>query len=88
MSVKKKSKSRGLKKIDTSKKEEELRDLLTDIVDERGIISKYILEGHLLYTLNCNNVEMYNVIMSLKNNRELYSLELDDGEYYKYYPKL
>ena len=87
MVIKKGSSRSRLKKINTSEKEEELRELLLDIVDEKGNISKYTLEGHLLYTLGCTNVEMYNVIVSLMNSKELVLFELSDGSYYKYYPK-
>ena len=86
MSVKKKSRGNSLRKINTSDKEEELRELLIDIINEEGLVSKYILEGHLLYTIGCSNVETYNVIMSLTNNGELLPVELSDGEYYRYFP--
>jgi len=60
--------------------------LLIDIVDEKGLISKYTLEGHILYTMGCNNIQMYNIIMSLNNTQELIKIELSDGEYYKFNP--
>lgn len=84
---KKKSKRSTLQKIDTSKEEDKLRDLLIDIIDEEGFISRYILEGHILYDLGCNNIQMDNMIMMLKMNRELYSVQRTDGEYYRFYPK-
>ena len=88
MATKKKSKKRrsGFKKIDISKKMEETRDLLIDIVNEEGFISKYTLEGHLLYTLGCTNLQMYNIIMTLTINQELIPLNLSDGVHYKYHP--
>ena len=87
--VKKKKKSRSkLRKVNTSKQEEEVRELLKSIVDENGFISRYILEGHLLYTIGCDNLQMFDVIMNLTNNKELYPIKLDDGDYYKYYPKI
>lgn len=87
MTKKKKSKRRILQKIDTSKEEDKLRDLLIDIIDEEGFVSRYILEGHILYDLGCNNIQMDNMIMMLKMNRELYSVQRTDGEYYRFYPK-
>lgn len=58
-----------------------------DIVDEKGDVSRYTLEGHLLYTIGCTNLQMDTVIMNLTNNKELVLFNLPDGEYYKYYPK-
>lgn len=60
--------------------------MLIDIVDEKGLISKYTLEGHILYTMGCNNIQMYNIIMSLNNTQELIKIELSDGVYYKFNP--
>lgn len=87
MAKKKKSKRSQLGKIDTSKEENKLRELLLDITDEQGIISRYMLEGYILYELGYSNIQMDNMIISLKNNRELYSLKKSDGEYYRFYPK-
>lgn len=87
MNIRKK-KSRKLRKINTDKQENDLRELLIDIVDEKGFVSKYVLEGHLLYTLGCDNIQMYNVLMNLTNNEELCLIQLKDGEYYQFHPKI
>ena len=87
MVSKRKNKNRSkLRKINTDKLEENLRELLIDLVDERGLISRYTLEGHLLYTIGCDNLHMDNAIMNLINNEELELVELDDGFYYQFYP--
>lgn len=87
MSVKSR-KSKRLIKLDTSELEDKTRDFLLDIVNEEGLVSRYILEGHLLYTIGCTNIQMDNIVMSLKNSGELYSVSLSDGEYYRFFPDL
>jgi len=51
---------------------------------ENGLISRYTLEGNLLYgNLKLNNLKMYRLLLSLENKRILKKIQRKDGEYYK-----
>ena len=58
-------------------------DLINKLADENNLVSKYILEGHMLYgDLKLTNFRMYHIILSLQNKGLLKSIDRDDGEYY------
>ena len=64
-------------------KEKEAYNLIKQLVDEKNLIPKYTLEGHLLYgDLKLTNFRMYHIILSLQNKELLKSINKDDGEYY------
>ena len=67
------------KGIDTSVEEDWTKNVL---LENNGLISRYILEGMLLYDLKCSNNKMYHTLMNLILKEELELVELDDGEYY------
>jgi hypothetical protein len=64
-------------------KEMESYKLIKQLVDENNLVSKYTLEGHLLYgDLKLTNFRMYHIILSLQNKELLKPINKDDGEYY------
>ena len=72
-----------LKEIELNLKEKESYELIKTLVDDDNLVSKYILEGHLLYgDLKLSNFRMYHIILSLQNKGLLKSMNKPDGEYY------
>lgn len=67
------------KRINTDKEETWVKDFLTS---NNGLVSRYIIEGKLLYELNCSPNRMYYTLMNLTNNDEIELVEHTDGEYY------
>ena len=64
-------------------KEKESYNLIKNLVDDKNLISKYTLEGHLLYgDLKLTNFRMYHIILSLQNKGLLKPIDKNDGEYY------
>ncbi|BAW31289.1 MAG TPA: hypothetical protein PLO64_01525 [Methanothermobacter sp.] len=51
---------------------------------ENSLISRYTLEGNLLYgKLKLDNLKMYKLLLSLENKKILKKIQRKDGEYYK-----
>jgi len=51
---------------------------------ENGLISRYTLEGNLLYgNLKLDNLKMYRILLSLENKKILKKIQRKNGEYYK-----
>ncbi len=74
---------KDLEELELNMKEIESYNLIQQLVDERNLISKYTLEGHLLYgDLKLTNFRMYHIILSLQNKGLLKTITKDDGEYY------
>jgi len=74
---------KDLEKLELNMKEKESYKLIQELVDDKNLISKYTLEGHLLYgDLKLTNFRMYHIILSLQNKGLLKSIAKDDGEYY------
>ncbi|WP_296788685.1 hypothetical protein [uncultured Methanobrevibacter sp.] len=72
-----------LEELELNMKEKESYKLIRDLVDDKNLVSKYILEGHLLYgDLKLTNFRMYHIILSLQNKGLLKSITKEDGEYY------
>lgn len=65
-------------------KEEMLaRELMKELADENGFISRHILEGNLLYgDLKLSNLGMYHLIIKLENKGLIRKIQKEDGEYY------
>ena len=71
------------KEIELNQKEQDSYDLIRSLVDDKNLISKYTLEGHLLYgDLKLTNFRMYHIILSLQNKGLLKTINKEDGEYY------
>ena len=74
---------KDVEELELNMKEKESYNLIRELVDDKNLISKYTLEGHLLYgDLKLTNFRMYHIILSLQNKGLLKSIEKDDGEYY------
>ena len=74
---------KDIEELELNMKEKESYKLIQELVDDKNLISKYTLEGHLLYgDLKLTNFRMYHIILSLQNKGLLKSIEKDDGEYY------
>ena len=74
---------KDVEELELNMKEKESYKLIQQLVDDKNLISKYTLEGHLLYgDLKLTNFRMYHIILSLQNKGLLKSIEKDDGEYY------
>ena len=74
---------RDVEELELNMKEKESYKLIQELVDDRNTVSKYVLEGHLLYgDLKLTNFRMYHIILSLQNKGLLKTITKDDGEYY------
>ena len=74
---------KDLEELELNIKEKESYELIQNLVDDKNLISKYTLEGHLLYgDLKLSNFRMYHIILSLQNKDLLKPITKDDGEYY------
>ena len=74
---------KDVEELELNMKEKESYKLIQDLVDDKNLISKYTLEGHLLYgDLKLSNFRMYHIILSLQNKGLLKSIQKEDGEYY------
>ena len=74
---------KDLEELELNQKEKDSYNLIKDLVDDKNLISKYTLEGHLLYgDLEISNFRMYHIILSLQNKGLLKTISKDDGEYY------
>lgn len=74
---------KDLEELELNLKEKESYELIQNLVDDKNLISKYTLEGHLLYgDLKLSNFRMYHIILSLQNKGLLKPINKDDGEYY------
>ncbi|WP_407454442.1 hypothetical protein [Methanobrevibacter sp.] len=74
---------KDIEELELNMKEKESYKIIQELVDDKNLISKYTLEGHLLYgDLKLTNFRMYHIILSLQNKGLLKSIEKDDGEYY------
>ena len=72
-----------IEELELNQKEKDSYTLIKELVDENNLISKYTLEGHLLYgDLNLTNFRMYHIILSLQNKGLLKTINKSDGEYY------
>ena len=74
---------KDVEELELNMKEMESYNLIHELVDDKNLISKYTLEGHLLYgDLKLSNFRMYHIILSLQNKGLLKSINKGDGEYY------
>ena len=74
---------KDVEKIELNIKEKESYNLIKELVDDKNLVSKYTLEGHLLYgDLKLSNFKMYHIILSLENKNLLKPIKKEDGEYY------
>ncbi len=74
---------KDVEELELNMKEKESYNLIKALVNDKNLISRYTLEGNLLYgELKLSNFRMYHIILSLQNKGLLKSINKDDGEYY------
>lgn len=74
---------KDIEQLELNLKEKKSYNLIKSLVDDKNLISKYTLEGHLLYgDLKLTNFRMYHIILSLQNKGLLKPIDKSDGEYY------
>ena len=74
---------KDLEELELNMKEKESFEVIKSLVNDKNIVSKYILEGNLLYgDLKLTNFRMYHIILSLENKGLLKHIHKSDGEYY------
>ena len=74
---------KDVEELELNMKEKESYELIQSLVDDKNLISRYTLEGHLLYgDLKLTNFRMYHIILSLQNKGLLKTINKEDGEYY------
>jgi len=72
-----------VKKEELNQTEEKAFEIIKEIAGESGLISKTLLEGHMLYgELKLTSLKTYNLIISLENKGLIKKTQLSDGEYY------
>ena len=74
---------KDVEELELNQKEKDSYKLIQELVDDKNLIPRYTLEGHLLYgDLKLSNFRMYHIILSLQNKGLLKSINKSDGEYY------
>lgn len=64
--------------------EVEALEIIRALPNKDGFVSRYIVEGNLLYgKLNVSNFRMYHILISLQNKGILKKIKKSDGEYYQ-----
>lgn len=59
-------------------------EIIKGLVDENNMVSRYILEGALLYgDLDISDFRMYHIILSLENKGLIKSIPKENGDYYR-----
>ena len=69
-------------KEELNQKEEKAFEMIKNLAED-GLISRYILEGNLLYgDLKLSNLQMYHLIVILENKGLIKKIQMKNGEYY------
>jgi len=77
--------SAEVRQEELNREEEKAIELIKELVDNNGLISRHILEGNLLYgDLKLSNLGMYHLIIKLENKGLIKKISREDGEYYQY----
>ena len=64
-------------------KEKKSLEVIKKLINKNNIVSKYILEGNLLYgKLELSNFRMYHILLSFENKNLIKKIKKNDGEYY------
>lgn len=75
-----------VKTAELDQMELEALDIIRNLSEdgEEGLVSRYIVEGNLLYgNLKMSNFRMYHILISLENKGILKKIKKNDGEYYQ-----
>ncbi len=74
---------KDVEEVELNMQAQESYRIIQDLVDENNTVSKYILEGNLLYgDLKLSNFKMFHIILSLQNKGLLKPIKKNDGDYY------
>ena len=67
-----------------NQKERDSFEIIKCIVDDNNMVSKYELEGKLLYgDLKLTDFRMYHIILSLENKGLIKAISKENGDYYR-----
>jgi hypothetical protein len=70
--------------LNLNENERKSLNIIKNIVKDDKTISKYLLEGNLLYgELKLSNFSMYHILLSLKNNNLIKIIKKNNGYYYQ-----
>ncbi|AXV37003.1 MAG: hypothetical protein KO217_01580 [Methanobacteriaceae archaeon] len=76
-----------VKKEELNQLEMKAFDIIKSITDDSSMVSRHVLEGHLLYgDLNLSTFRMYHIIISLEIKGLIKKVRKSDGEYYQVNP--
>ena len=81
--MKRRSKFYSGSSVNTKKEEQKLYDYMIENSDSDGTLSRYRIEGVLLYEFQLSHSKMYRVVMNLVNDGVISLINKSDGEYYK-----
>ncbi|MDR0911320.1 MAG: hypothetical protein LBM96_01800 [Methanobrevibacter sp.] len=72
-----------VKNAEINEQEAKTLEIIKKLVNEDNTLSKYYLEGHLLYgKLKLSNLRMYKTLLSLENKKIIKKINKKDGKYY------
>ena len=72
-----------VRSLELDQKEANALKIIEGIVDDKNLVPKYVLEGHLLYgSEKLSNFRMYHIILSLEIKGILKKIKKRDGRYY------
>ena len=71
------------REINTEKEEQMLLEYINDNCNDDKTISRYRVEGVLLYEFQLSHIKMYRIVMNLVNDGIISLINKSDGEYYQ-----
>ena len=67
-----------------NQKEKASFEIIKSLADEKGFVSRYEIEGNLLYgDLKLTDFRMYHILLSLENKGLIKAVYRKNGDYYK-----
>ena len=67
-----------------NQKEKKSFEIIKSLADEKGFVSRYEIEGNLLYgDLKLSDFRMYHILLSLENKGLIQAVYRKNGDYYK-----
>jgi hypothetical protein len=72
-----------VKKEILNQTEEKAFEIIKEVAGESGLISRSLLEGHMLYCeLKLSSIRTYKMILALENKKLIKKVQRPDGEYF------
>lgn len=81
--MKRRSKFYSGSRVNTEKEEKQLYDYMVENCSDDKTLSRYRVEGVLLYEFQLSHSKMYRVVMNMVNEGIISLINKSDGEYYK-----